>query len=401
MNLETTKRGRHWRVDGNVGGKRLRISLGTENGDYAEKCKNKIESALQGGASSQFWPELKVLLPPQTFRMLAKIGGYEEKQNVVQPTWTDLEGAFSVEMQQRILLGKLAASTRERYRQTFRAFVEFLKTGGVTDLGLMNRSFIEKFKVWRLERIYEKKFSRGGRGLALDIAILHRIFAFAVESEMVEKNPVRLDGRPGDNPEAGAQPFDSEALGKLRTSAGPDLLPFLLLRWTGLRGSDAVKLTWQEVSFDRKEIERVTQKRKKRVILPINAELLFALEAEYDRLKPVPTDRVLNNPGTGQPMKRPRLYQRMLALGKRAGVPNSHPHRFRDTLAVDMLQKGASPYDVAKILGDTIDTVERHYAPFTKELRDRVRRIMENGEGLEKISGTFWAHSSRAKEKTN
>jgi hypothetical protein len=53
------------------------------------------------------------------------------------------------------------------------------------------------------------------------------------------------------------------------------------------------------------------------------------------------------------------------------------------------------------MLGDTIDTVEKHYAPFTKELRDRVRRIMENGEGLEKISGTFWAQSSRAREKTN
>jgi hypothetical protein len=50
---------------------------------------------------------------------------------------------------------------------------------------------------------------------------------------------------------------------------------------------------------------------------------------------------------------RPRLYQRMLALGKRAGVNNAHPHRFRDTLAVDLLSRGASPYDVAKMLGDT------------------------------------------------
>jgi hypothetical protein len=65
-------------------------------------------------------------------------------------------------------------------------------------------------------------------------------------------------------------------------------------------------------------------------------------------------------------------------------VQDAHPHRFRDTLAVDMLSRGASPYDVAKVLADTIETVERHYAPFTKELRERVRRIMENGEGLEK-----------------
>jgi hypothetical protein len=46
-----------------------------------------------------------------------------------------------------------------------------------------------------------------------------------------------------------------------------------------------------------------------------------------------------------------------------------------------MLSRGASPYDVAKMLGDTIDTVERHYTPFVKELRDRVRNILETGTG--------------------
>jgi hypothetical protein len=49
-----------------------------------------------------------------------------------------------------------------------------------------------------------------------------------------------------------------------------------------------------------------------------------------------------------------------------------------------MLSRGASPYDVAKVLADTIETVERHYALFTKELRKRVRGLMNNGEGLEK-----------------
>ena len=147
-------------------------------------------------------------------------------------------------------------------------------------------------------------------------------------------------------------------------------------------------MTWREVHFDRKEIERVTQKRKKRVILPVQTELMFALEAEFARRKPEPSDRVLTNPLTGKPLTRPRLYQRMLALGKRAGVPDAHPHRFRDTLAVDMLTRGASPYDVAKMLGDTIETVEKHYTPFVRELRERVRMILETGTGLENLSKT-------------
>jgi integrase len=203
---------------------------------------------------------------------------------------------------------------------------------------------------------------------------------------LIAKNPVTFEGRPGDSAEHGAQPFRGEQLGKLREAAKEDLLAYLLLRWTGLRGSDAVRLTWDEVDFDAREINRLTQKRKKRVVLPIPQELFFALEAERDRRMPQPDERILVNPGNrakGKPMTRPRLYQRMLAVGKRAGVPEAHPHRFRDTFAVDMLLRGATAYEVAKLLGDTVDTVEKHYAPFVKELRERSRRLMENGQGLE------------------
>lgn len=116
---------------------------------------------------------------------------------------------------------------------------------------------------------------------------------------------------------------------------------------------------------------------------------MFTLEVEHERRKPQPTDSVLVNPSTGKPMDRPRLYHRTLALGRRAGVPDVHPHRFRDTLAVDMLNRGASPDDVAKMLGDTIDTVERHYTPFVRELRERVRIILESDAGVVKFPVTL------------
>jgi hypothetical protein len=51
-----------------------------------------------------------------------------------------------------------------------------------------------------------------------------------------------------------------------------------------------------------------------------------------------------------------------------------------------MLSRGGSPYDAAKMLGDTIDTVEKHYTPFVKELRDRVRNILETGTGIEEAA---------------
>jgi integrase len=129
---------------------------------------------------------------------------------------------------------------------------------------------------------------------------------------------------------------------------------------------------------------RVTHKRPKRVWIPLHPELLFALEAACAERRSQPLDHVLLNPETGGPMSRPRLYERIKALGERSGVNGAHPHRFRDMLAVDMLLKGASPYNVAKTLGDTIAVVEEHYAPYAKELRERTRRILESPDRIEK-----------------
>jgi len=156
-----------------------------------------------------------------------------------------------------------------------------------------------------------------------------------------------------------------------------------LLRWTGLRGSDAVTLRWAEVDFRTGEISRVTLKRRKWVVIPMHSELQFVLKAEFDRRQPSSDGEVLVNPATGKPMTRPRLYERIRALGRRAGVADAHPHRFRDTFCVDMLARGVNPYSVARLVGITVEILERHYAPFIPELRERVRRALDSGEGLE------------------
>ena len=75
----------------------------------------------------------------------------------------------------------------------------------------------------------------------------------------------------------------------------------------------------------------------------------------------------------------------------RAGVPDSHPHRFRDTFLVDAIARGMSVYDAAKWMGDTLATAETHYAEWITELRDRARRLMENEEGLGKTDCTIIA----------
>jgi integrase len=378
--LNVHKRGHAYHVDFRTGVLRVRCSLGTRNQDAACRLVHRLEIALSEGSDSVLWAELEKLLPESTYIRFAQLVDVKQRQS---PTWSDLQEGFRNHMEQRIKIGKLQNSTKERYEVPILEFDKYLAERKITELKDITKPVVETFKVWRIGRIKKQKNSRGATGLILDAAILHRVFAFALENEMVEKNPVRMEGRPGENPEHGAEPFTAHDLSRLREHSGDDLLTFLLLRWTGLRGSDAVSLTWGEVHFETKEIERVTQKRRKKVLLPIHTELLFALESDHERRRPQPIDRVLLNPSTGRPLSRPRLYQRVVAFGKRAGVANAHPHRFRDTLAVDMLSRGASPYDVAKMLGDTIETVEKHYTPFVKELRERVRSILETDSGLE------------------
>ncbi len=380
--LTIHKRGRVFWSDGIVQGVRVRRPLGTRNSDAAHRILGKLERALAEGAESSLWPELKRFLPEPTFRVFANVAGYKEPIVKAEPTWADLSAAFENELHRRVALDKLRESTAVRYRHTAREFKAFLNERKITLLKEITKPFVESFKVWRAVRIRTRNFSRGATSLALDAAILHRIFAIGVEYEILEKNPVRMEGRPGDVPERGAQPFSGAQLEKLKQAAGLDQFIFLLLRWTGMRGSDVVGLTWADIHFDRREIERVTQKRRKPVIIPIHSELLFALEVEFDRRSPEPEDQVLPHTREHGRMTRPRLYQRCKAMGRRAGMKDAHPHRFRDTFAVDMLARGATPYDVAKLLGDEIATVEKHYAPFVRELRERVRGLLEGPGGI-------------------
>jgi integrase len=404
--LTITKRGRIYHLAGRIGGRRLRFTLGTGSRDAAEKIRNWIEKAIIEGKDSHVWPELARTLPPRSLRHAAGVVGYSERPAPELPTWDMLLVAFTAEMDRRVARGKLQPSTRSRYLATTREFSLFLafKPGRSRNLVDINRPAIEEFKAWRIPRIVAKRQSRGGTGLDLDLAILHRVFAYGLECEMLVRNPVSLGDKPGGNAERGAQPYSALELSELRKAAGDDLLAFLVLRHTGMRGGDAVDLRWHEIEHqdDWKAggLNRVTQKRRKRVWFALHPELLFALEAEYQRQRPQTSARVLLNPSTGKPLSRPRLYERMKALGRRAGVSNVHPHRFRDTFAVDLLLKGAKTFEVAKYLGDTVETVEKYYASWVKEFRDRSKRIIEEGSGLETMD-TCWTQQDDAKPSTN
>lgn len=120
--LKERKVGKWFRIEGRVAGERVRLALRSQNRDNARSTIAEIERALADGAGSALWPKLRSLLPEKSFERLAPIVGYVESQPTPSPSWQELIRLFEADSRRRILLGKLRASTFERYQFETREF---------------------------------------------------------------------------------------------------------------------------------------------------------------------------------------------------------------------------------------------------------------------------------------
>lgn len=370
--IRTLKRGSAYHIDCQVGENRLRGALGTKDKGVAGRLRIRIEMAMVEGSKSENWAELRKTLPASTFSRFA--GAYSVPKEAYA-SWAGLVSIFRTECEGRIKLGKMARSTAQRYEYALERFTEFLNLGGKTPLSEITPWMVEDFKVWRRGQILAKANARGGNGLAVDVSALHSVFSVAVERHMVSKNPVRTDGS---TTARDVQPFTGEELARLRAACETEeeKLVYAVFRHTGMRVSDVADLQWQHVQKMDREINKVTIKRGKAVQIPIAREL-------FDCLGPQQTDGyVLSR--ENKPLSIAQIRGLVCLTLERAGIQNGHMHRFRHSLACDLLLKGASPFEVAKILGDTTATVEKHYLKFVSPLRAKIKGMMDDSStGLE------------------
>ena len=72
------------------------------------------------------------------------------------------------------------------------------------------------------------------------------------------------------------------------------------------------------------------------------------------------------------------------------------PHRFRCSFAVDALMKGASPNQIASWLGDTVETVVKHYLPISTAMSEQTRNTLERTDaGIEAMENLGTVHERR------
>ena len=145
----------------------------------------------------------------------------------------------------------------------------------------------------------------------------------------------------------------------------------LTLRYAGLRSGDAVRL--HESRVQGKRIRLYTQKPGTHVEVPVSPFLL-------DRPADLQTHAGFYFvPGQGKASTSSGNYRRtFLRLAKLAGIEAAHPHQFRHTFAVELLEKGVPSGEVSVLLGHrSVKITEKHYALWVKSSRDALERNVE------------------------
>jgi integrase len=156
--------------------------------------------------------------------------------------------------------------------------------------------------------------------------------------------------------------FNKVELGRLMAEATGELRHFVdLAYWTGARRASIENLTRPQVKWEQRRLHLATPgkeaTKKRQPIVPILTEMEPALGALWEAST-----------------HRERLFARQvfywpfrelcegLGFGDR-----SNPHMLRHSRATHLLQDGVSIFTVAKLLGDTVATVQRVYGHHSHE----------------------------------
>jgi integrase len=273
---------------------------------------------------------------------------------------------------------QIEESTRREYRNVFAKLADFCKGVGIQDVAQLSVEHLDAY--------------RAGRALApttsmRELGTLRQFLTFCQDRRWIADNPGKRIKGPRNIKPAEVVPYTPAELGKMVAACdvigrGPyerlrSRAMVLLMRYTGLRISDVATLERNRIQDG--QILLHTQKTGGTVFLPIPAELREAL----DKL-PLP-----RNGGAvarcffwnGNTTKRAVIgtAQRTLAaVFAKSGVEGAHAHRFRHTLATEILARGGSEQDAADILGISAAIVRRHYAKWSQARQQRISRLFES-----------------------
>lgn len=146
------------------------------------------------------------------------------------------------------------------------------------------------------------------------------------------------------------KPYSAAEMEKLRRACGNkrDLALLDFLYCTGCRVSEVARLNIDDIDFENMECTVLGKGNKERTVYL--SEVAAMNLGEYLASREDGNEALFTGKGTER-LGKNGIEVLLKRLGKRAGVINVHPHRYRRTLATNLLDRGMNIQDVAVILG--------------------------------------------------
>lgn len=146
------------------------------------------------------------------------------------------------------------------------------------------------------------------------------------------------------------KPYSAAEIERLRRACTNkrDLALLDFLYCTGCRVSEVAKLNIDDVDFETMECVVVGKGNKERIVYL--SEVAAMNLQEYLSSRKDGEEALFAGKGTER-IKKNGIEAILKKIGKEAGVVNVHPHRYRRTLATNLLDRGMNIQDVATILG--------------------------------------------------
>ncbi len=271
----------------------------------------------------------------------------------------------------------VAASTKRSYTRILRFLEKFTTGRGLKTVDQIDLEALNAYRSFR--PISSLTWSK-------ELQVLRHFFRFCVDCEWIEKNPAKLVTSPRNIKPAEREPYQVNEIAKIIAACDTfgkypcerlrARAAVLLLRYTALRISDVAMLAKDRVRNG--EIFLRTEKNGKPVKLPVHPDLQAALD-----ILPIP--RGADGPdcpyffwsGHGSMRSVVRDVTRTVAaVYKASKVPGACSHRFRHTLATEVLELGGTFEEAADILGDSAAIVRKHYAKWSVRRQARISGLL-------------------------
>ena len=235
---------------------------------------------------------------------------------------------------------------------------------------------LERMTVYHLRNFISAEMARGLSPASLETArsIICIFFTWLSAEELIERNPC-TNLAPLRTPKEIRHPFSAEELVRINDAAETprDRALIAFLAATGCRVSEVCSVDRRDIDFSAMQLQVVGKGNKERTVY-IDAACALRLRAYLDTRTDSEPALFINRFGERIQPGGVRLVMR--EIGKRAGVENVHPHRFRRTLATALIDRGMSIQEVAAILGHSkIDTTMTYVFVDSKKVEQSYRRF--------------------------